>query len=75
MSPSGSVGGVRNGGRDIARFDVTVDANKNVTSATVTIVDMADVEPSQALRDLPLIQEAHQATIDFIQGGGECSAK
>ena len=48
---------------------MTVDANKNVTSATVTIVDMADVEPSQALRDLPLIQEAHQATIDFIQGG------
>lgn len=69
MQGSTPVGGVRNGGRDIARFDVTVDANKNVTSATVTIVDMADVEPSQALRDLPLIQEAHQATIDFIQGG------
>ena len=63
------VGGVRNGGRDIARFDITLDASKNVTSATVTIVDMADVEPSQALRDLPLIQEAHQKTIDFIQGG------
>ena len=69
MQGSTPVGGVRNGGRDIARFDVTVDANKNVTSATVTIVDMADVEPSQALRDLALIQEAHQATIDFIQGG------
>ena len=63
------VGGVRNGGRDIARFDITLDAGKNVTSATVDIVDMAGVEPSQALRDLPLIQEAHQKTIDFIQGG------
>ena len=64
------IGGVRNGGRDIARFDLTVDAEGNVTAATVEIVDMTDVEPSQAIRDIALVAEAHQKTIDYINGGG-----
>ncbi len=63
------IGGVRNGGRDIARFDLTLDADKNVVDSTVTIVDMADVAPCQEIRDIPLVKEAHQKTIDFIQGG------
>lgn len=64
-----AIGGVRNSGRDIARFDLTLDADKNVTSSTVKIIDMADVTPSQAIRDLPLVKESHQKTIDFIKGG------
>ena len=31
------IGGVRNGGRDIARFDLTLDQNNHVTDATVEI--------------------------------------
>ena len=64
------IGGVRNGGRDIARFDLTLDQNNHVTDATVEIVDMTGVTPSQALRDIELVKESHQKTIDFINGGG-----
>ena len=64
------IGGVRNSGRDIARFDLTLDADNNVIDSKVEIVDMAGVEPSQAIRDIPLVAESHQKTIDFIKGGG-----
>ncbi len=64
------IGGVRNSGRDIARFDLTLDADNNVIDSKVEIVDMAGVEPSQAIRELPLVAESHQKTIDFIKGGG-----
>ncbi|MDO5425966.1 MAG: 5'-nucleotidase C-terminal domain-containing protein [Eubacteriales bacterium] len=63
------IGGVRNGGRDIARFDLTLDADNQVIDSSVSVVDMTDVEPSQEIRDIPLIAEAHQKTIDFINGG------
>ena len=64
------VGGVRNGGRDVARFDVTLDGDNNVVDTAVTIVDMADYQPSAQLRELPIVAQAHQRTIDFINGGG-----
>lgn len=64
------IGGVRNGGRDIARFDLTLDADNNIVDATVEVVDMTDVAPSQEIRDIPLVAEAHQKTIDYINGGG-----
>lgn len=63
------IGGVRNGGRDIARFDLTLDADNNVVSATVDVVDMSNTAPSQAIRDIPLVAESHQKTIDYIKGG------
>ena len=64
------IGGVRNSGREIARFDLTLDADNNILGSEVSIIDMADVEPSQEIREIPLIAEAHQKTIDFINGGG-----
>lgn len=64
------IGGVRNGGRDIARFDLTLDADNNIVDSTVEIVDMADITPSQEIRSIALVAEAHQKTIDFINGGG-----
>ncbi len=69
------VGGVRNGGRDIARFDLTLDADNNVTAATIKVVDMDGVTPSQEIRDIPLVKEAHQATIDYINGGTEANGE
>lgn len=64
------IGGSRNGGREIARFDLVLDANKNVVSATVDVIDMAGVTPSEDIRANAVIAEAHQATRDFITGGG-----
>ena len=64
------IGGVRNGGRDIARFDLTLDADNQIIDSSVEIVDMTGVTPSQELREIPLVAEAHQKTIDYINGGG-----
>ena len=69
------IGGVRNGGRDIARFDLTLDKDNNVVDAAVEIVDMTDVTPSQEIRDIPLVAEAHQKTIDYIAGGTDESGE
>ena len=69
------IGGVRNGGRDIARFDLTLDADNNVVDATVEVVDMTDVTPSQEIRDIPLVAESHQKTIDYIAGGTDESGE
>ena len=69
------IGGVRNGGRDIARFDLTLDAGNNVVDDTVEVVDMTDVTPSQEIRDIPLVAEAHQKTIDYIAGGTDESGE
>lgn len=64
------IGGVRDNGRDLARFDLEIDANKKITNSTVQIVDMKDYEPHPAIAEIPLVKESHERTIDFIQGGG-----
>lgn len=67
---------VRNSGREIARIDVTLDKDNNITGIATQIVDMADYEPSEEIREIPLIAEMHQQTIDFINGGtGEDGAQ
>ena len=63
------IGGVRSSGRDIARFDLTLDANKKIIASSVDVVDMTGVTPSEELRSNPVIAEAHQATRNFITGG------
>ncbi|MBR2255783.1 MAG: 5'-nucleotidase C-terminal domain-containing protein [Blautia sp.] len=63
------IGGTRNGGREIARFDLILDKDNQITDASVEIVDMTDVTPSEEIREIPLIKEAHEKTIAFIQGG------
>uniref|UniRef100_UPI002943B087 bifunctional metallophosphatase/5'-nucleotidase n=1 Tax=uncultured Intestinimonas sp. TaxID=1689265 RepID=UPI002943B087 len=69
------IGGVRNGGREIARFDLTLDADNNLTDAAVEVVVMDEVAPSQEIREIPLVAEAHQKTIDYIAGGTDESGE
>lgn len=69
------IGGVRNSGRDIARFDLTLDADKNIVDSSVEIVDMTGVTPSEELRANPVVAKAHQETRDFIKGGTGATAK
>ena len=59
----------RNGAREVARFDITLDAHKRITNVTGTIVDMKDYAPSEAIRSLPDVKEAHEKTIAFVTGG------
>ena len=63
------IAGVRNAAREIARYDLTLDKDGNITGSTVTIVDMADYEPSKEIREIPVVAEAHQKTIELIAGG------
>lgn len=69
------VAGVRNSGREIAKFTITLDANKEVTSATAELVDMTDVTPSETIRGIESVAAAHQETIDFIAGGTDESGE
>ncbi len=61
------IGAPRNAGRDIVRFDLTFDADRNLIDSSVTVVDMKDIEPSEALRTLPEVAFAHNETIQYIQ--------
>jgi 2',3'-cyclic-nucleotide 2'-phosphodiesterase/3'-nucleotidase len=63
------VGGARNLGREVVRFDIDLDTDRNVTSRSVQIIDMADYEPSDLIRGNAFIAKAHQETRDFISGG------
>ena len=63
------VGSARNLGREVVRFDITLDAHKKVIAKTVDVIDMADIEPSEAFRAIPIVAKAHQETRDFISGG------
>lgn len=60
--------GVRNAGRETARIDVTLDRDRNVKDISTEIVDMADYEPSEEIRQLPVVKELHEETIRYIQG-------
>ena len=65
------VGGVRNAGREIARFDLTLDENKKMIDSTVTIVDMADYEPSLTIREIPAVRLAHDRAVALAGVGTE----
>lgn len=64
------VGGPRNLGRDVVRYDLTLDKDNKIVASTVNVVDMKDTAPSQAIRDIPLVKEAQEKTVAFVQGGG-----
>ena len=60
--------GVRNAGREIARIDITLDTNHKIVNMKQAIVDMTEVEPSDALRSIPEVRTAHEEAIAYIRG-------
>lgn len=63
---------VRNNGREIARIDVTLDRKKNIKDISTSIVEMADYEPSEEIRDIPIVKELHEQAISYeINGAGD----
>ncbi len=64
------IGGCRNSGRDVARFDLYIDDEGNITGSTVEIVDMTGVTPSEEIRSLDLVKTAQEKTVSFVNGGG-----
>ena len=61
------VGEAKNNAGEVVRYDLTLNADKEITSATVETVSMKDVEPDQNLRNVPAIKDAQEKTVSFIQ--------
>ncbi|MCR4657477.1 MAG: 5'-nucleotidase C-terminal domain-containing protein [Lachnospiraceae bacterium] len=60
---------VRNSGREIARVDVTLDQDKKIKDIKTEIVDMADYEPSEEIREIPVVKEFHERAVSMATGG------
>ena len=69
------IGGVRNGGREIARFDLTLDADNNLTDAAVEVVVMDEVAPSQEIREIPLVAGGTDESGEPLPPLGSTTAK
>ena len=71
------VGAVKNLCKEIARWDLTLNDKKEIVDCKVSVVSMKDVEPSQEIRDLPIVKEAQEKTIQFVSGNvlGSTTAK
>ena len=63
------IGAARNGGRDIVRFDLTLDEENHITDSQVEVVDMTGVQPSTTFRALPLVAQLHQQTLRYLAAG------
>ena len=63
------VGSAKSQGREVVRFDITLDRNKKVIASSVDVIDMVDYEVSETFRAIPIVAKAHQETRDFISGG------
>ena len=61
------VGEAKNNAGEVVRYDLTLNADKEITSATVETVSMAGIEPDQGLRELPAVKSAQEKTVSFIQ--------
>ena len=61
------IGGVRNDGREIARFDLTLDGDKNIIDSAVSIINMREYQPDQEICELPAVKEAHEAAVRLSQ--------
>jgi len=63
------VGGVRNAGAEICKYEITLDEDGNVADSSVEIVPMEGIEPSEEIRELPAVKAAHEKTLNFISKG------
>ena len=61
------MGETKNNAGEVVRYDITLNADKEITSATVETVKMTDVEPDQGLRDVAAVKEAQEKTVSFIK--------
>ena len=58
------IGGVRNSGKEIARVDLTLDADKNIIESQVSIVDLKDYLPDEGVCEIPVVKAAHEAALE-----------
>lgn len=61
------IAAVRNQGREIARFDVTLDQDMNIRDVSTEIIDMTGYEPSKEIREIPAVKAAHEQAVSLIR--------
>lgn len=71
------VGEVKNNAAQVVRYDLTLNADKEIIAAAVETVPMTDIAPDQALRDVTAVKAAQEKTVKFITENvlGHASAK
>lgn len=62
------IGGATDKGREIIHFDLYLNKENNVVNKEVKIVDMKNFEPSNEIRELPIVKKAHNETINLAHG-------
>ena len=60
------IGGVRNNGLDVARFDLTLDSQNRVVDGQVEIVDMSGILPDEEFQKLPFVRDAYERTRQLL---------
>ncbi len=65
------VGGARDAGREIVRFDLDLDENGRIVRSEAAIVDMADYEPSETIREIPAVRLAHDRAVALAGIGSD----
>ncbi len=66
---------VRNGGKEIAKVTLTLNENKNVVSSSREIIVMKDFEPSEEIREIPIVKELHEKATNYVAGIDENGEK
>ena len=66
---------VRNGGKEIAKVTLTLNENKNVVSSSREIIAMKDFEPSEEIREIPIVKELHEKATNYVAGIDENGEK
>ena len=61
-------GSARNGGRDIVRFDLTLDEHRRLVDSRVEVIDMADVPPDPEFRALQPVAQARRQMLRYLAG-------
>lgn len=64
------IGGCRNLGSDIARFDFWFSDDNTVIDSTVQVIDMKDRAVAEEIRQIPAVAEAQQKAINLVTGSG-----
>lgn len=65
----------RNSGRDIAKVVLTLDDENNIISSSYDVIDMKDTDPSEEIREIPVVKELHEKAVNYVSGVGEDGEK
>lgn len=66
-------GEVRNGGKDVLRFDIWVNAEGEVEKKTVQIVEMKDYSPDKEILNLPVLKSLQEQAVKYKRSDEDAS--